>query len=157
MRIGHPSWKWVSTDTAGVPHGGKYGDVAAFERDANRHGLKVAWSWIHHAFAIYSEPRPGKVVCQYWAMRTGGPMPLTRKFLAYLLYNWERFARRGMKNLTEEISRNAREYEERQKRERVLQDQYMLRDLARAVALRRKKATPRLWIPVGRRPVSLAR
>jgi hypothetical protein len=94
MIAGPKHWQTVTTDTAGVPHGGLYGDVALFEQEAARHGLKLGWSRAWKAFLIYTQPGPNKYVCQFTCWKGDGtPIPLSRNLLNLLVTEWERFGR----------------------------------------------------------------
>ena len=81
----------VSTDTAGVPKGGPYGNVAWFEEEAKNHGLGLAWSRIWNCFALYTQPGPCRIVGQDLCMRkdNGKPIPLCRDYLNLILWLWD--------------------------------------------------------------------
>lgn len=101
MRIGYRHWGWVTTDSAGVPHGGRFGDVGRFERGANGHGLIVGWSRRLNCFGVCTRRGPTKWVCQLVLRNSKGIVPFSDSVLWLLLFAWERHARLTESTITE--------------------------------------------------------
>lgn len=94
MMIGPKEWHWVSTDTAGVPTGSGFGDVARFEADLNQHDLYLAWSWLWSCFFVYSKNGYEPITqWQCWDWGQDKPDPLNRRLLYMLIQMWEHFVR----------------------------------------------------------------
>ena len=95
MQLGYRHWGWVSTDTAGVPHGGPFGDVGRFETAAASHGLILGWSQRLNCFGVCTRLGPTKWVCQMLLRNqvTRRPIPCSDSLLAILLIAWERHSR----------------------------------------------------------------
>jgi hypothetical protein len=70
----------------GVPHGGKWGDVRWFEREAAREGMFIAWSTHLKCFVIYTKDG-ANVVSQMNCQKEilGDPIPLSRSLLGRLV------------------------------------------------------------------------
>lgn len=119
MMIGHPSWRWFSTGSAGVPTGGRYGNVKRFEERAKRHGLYIAWSGIAKAFVVYTKRGPGELVLQEFCQDPVEmtPVPLTDRYLAQLVGIWERFARASHMTIRCMIEMDKRERKRQAQRE----------------------------------------
>ena len=87
MRIGDTEWQWVSLDSAGVPHGGPYGNVEWFAEQVRKIGLDLAWSRMYRAFFLYRKRRDGycepMLACVNWTTPPE-PIPLSLGFLNYL-------------------------------------------------------------------------
>jgi len=86
MTIGPKHYGWVDTRTIGVPHGGKWGDVIWFEREAAREGMFIAWSTYLNCFVIYT--KDGENVVSQMNCQTeilGDPIPLSRSLLGRLV------------------------------------------------------------------------
>ena len=94
---GMPWWKMVTTDTAGVPAGGPFGDVAWFEREAGKHGLLIGWSRIHHRFGVFTRLGPAKYTFQMLLDKPEGAIPFSPQLLWLLLHVWENDARHSNK------------------------------------------------------------
>lgn len=87
MRIGPEIWHWVSTDTPGVPTGGMYGDVQAFEELIYPYGFMLAWSQLHECFCMYEERGDGRIVDHFHFLTTQlKPIPMTEDWLDVFLY-----------------------------------------------------------------------
>lgn len=149
MQIGPRQWCWVSTDTAGVPHGGKYGDVDWFERELNSHGLHLAWSRIWDTFGIYSHPNPTRWIPQMLCLRQddGKPIPLTYEFLALILKTWEE-AERSDYTVDHVVQQRVRDEKSRLAKEQYEQISEVMPDAVRAMQLRRGILTPKRMIQV---------
>ena len=95
MQVGHKWWFTVSTDTAGVPHGGRFGNVDWFEQQANQLGMKLGWSCLKKCFLLYEEERPGKFVChmRFYNEVARVPIPLTSELWWLMVYAKERHCR----------------------------------------------------------------
>ena len=95
MQLGQKHWGWVSTDTAGVPHGGPFGDVGRFETSAKRHGLILGWSRRCKCFGVCTRLGPTKWVCQMLLrnQQTMRPIPCSDALLSILMIAWERHSR----------------------------------------------------------------
>jgi hypothetical protein len=107
MQVGHKWWRLVSTDSAGVPHGGPYGDVETFEKEAKKHGLLLGWSRLWKCFVLFTRRGPNRYVSQFrfYNERLDKPIPLTRMCLAALMAIWERFARQSARSILAEMAR----------------------------------------------------
>ena len=116
MMIGPRRWHWVSTDSAGVPRGSGYGDVARFEKKLKQHHLFLSWSWLHHCFFIYTL-RGHKPITQWqcWDWANDRPQVLTNELLFLMLHYWEHHCRRSAKI----IQQAAKESQEKHKRQAV--------------------------------------
>ena len=110
----------VSPDTAGVPSGGKYGDVPWFTREAGRHGLKVGWCVMGECFGIYTQEGLGKYTFQMqWRNQvTGEAKPLTADFLWLLLWMWDRHSRTSGETLLKDFHRLQAEAKQQDAKER---------------------------------------
>ena len=91
MQVGPAYWRCVTTDSAGVPTGGKYGSVRWFEKAANRRGMKIAWSRRYECFLLYTERYRGKPVDQMLLRKFGKrgwgePVALTHELLMAMTY-----------------------------------------------------------------------
>ncbi len=95
MRVGHRRWFAVSTNSAGVPHGGRFGDVDWFERQANQAGMGLAWSRMKNCFLLYEERGPGNYVChmRFFNETQRVPIPLTSELWWLMVYARERHCR----------------------------------------------------------------
>jgi len=151
MQIGPRQWHWVTTDTAGVPHGGKYGDVDWFEGELNANGLYLAWSRIWDTFGIYSHPNPARWIPQMLCIRkdNGEAIPLTYEFLLLILSCWEE-AERCDYNVNAIVQQKVKD-----EKRRMMKDQYdriseVMPDAVRAMRMRRGLITPRTTIEVPR-------
>lgn len=134
MRIGPSHWRWVSIDSAGVPHGGPYGRVRDWANVLSRHGLTVGWSRLHRCFGVCSH-RGKRWVCHMLLQRTsGGPIPFTRKLINLLLYAWNRHCRYTSANIASYVRNLRRKQRDRQLHEQYRDRQYILKDLAREAA-----------------------
>jgi len=84
MRIGDEHWQWVGLDSAGVPHGGRYGNVAWFHDEVKKIGLDLAWSRLYDAFFLFRKRRDGycepMMACITWTSPPE-PMALNSEFL----------------------------------------------------------------------------
>jgi len=90
MKVGPLHWQCVTTDSTGVPLGGRYGNVKWFEAQAAKYGLKVAWSRRYAAFGIYTINHGTKYVWQITLRKWGGngwgaPVPMTSTLLSCLV------------------------------------------------------------------------
>lgn len=143
MRIGPRRWQMVSPDTAGVPTGGKYGDVRTFIREAGRHGLRVAWSLPGQCFGIYTQDGPGRYTFQMrWRNpRTGQPKPLTREFLWLLLHLWNAHCRTSGKLLEQAYSDELRQAKALRAKEQYELAQDMVKDVTNETFIARGKQT----------------
>ncbi len=113
MRVGHKRWFAVSTDSAGVPHGGRFGDVEWFEEQANALGMNLAWSRLKKCFLLYEEQGPGNFVChmRYFNETARVPVPLTRELWWLMVYAKERHCRISGETIIDglaEIERDAK-------------------------------------------------
>lgn len=128
MIAGAKRWMAVTTDSAGVPHGGRYGDVAWFEPRLKRVGLKLAWSRLWHCFLIYMERGPGKFICQMqcYNHRHKKPIPLTANLLWLLVYAWERHCRTPAKTIVQALGAI-----QRKRKEAVAKEIYERAELTR--------------------------
>ena len=148
MRIGPRHWRWVSTDTAGVPHGGPYGDVDRFVREAERHGLLVGWSLIWKCFGIYTQRGPARTVCQMLLKNADGPIPFSDNLLWLLLNAWEQHSRTGSETIIEHIAQLVRDRKRAAAAARYEQMSVIVQDSTReAFIIRGKRDRPLISIP----------
>jgi len=116
MIAGYPHWRCVTTESAGVPTGGKYGRVRWFEAELNRMGLKLAWSRMYCAFGIYSQRGPGRYVWQMnlwnfdWGKRRTTPKLLEESLLFLVLYAWRRHCQMSSATIKESLQQMSRDY-----------------------------------------------
>lgn len=101
MRFGPAYWKWVTTDTAGVPHGGKFGDVPRFEAVFRRHNLYVGWSRIQRCFGIATRDRRNGWQCQMLLTTGRSPIALSSQLVGMLLTLWAQRGRHSCKSLVQ--------------------------------------------------------
>ncbi len=102
----------VSLDTAGVPQGGRYGDVRRFSSRAARYGIHVGWSRAREAFIVYTR-RGRKFICQQLCVRPDGePVPLGEAYLQVLRHLRDKFAKCTGSAINEWIRRQKREQTE---------------------------------------------
>lgn len=136
----------VSPDTAGVPTGGKYGDVQTFIREAGRHGLKVAWSLPGECFGIYTQDGPGRYTFQMrWRNPlTGEAKPLTREFLWLLLHLWASHCKNSGTLLEKAYAAALRDAKGRRAKERYELAQDMLEDVTNETFIARGKQTRKM-------------
>ena len=148
MRVGPKHWLLVSTDTAGVPHGGKFGNVRWFERAAKKHGMKIGWSKLRDCFGIYTEPWRGVFISQLLCIRqdTFEPVPLNHELLSMLVQMQEAMASQTGDSLMHTMQKltSERKYKEATGKRETLED--MEKDVTRATLLRRGKVTPNIMV-----------
>ena len=94
MIIGPTYWQCFTCDTPGVPTGGIYGEVSWFEEHCEEYNLKLAWSWLHHCFMVFSR-RGAKWHLQERYRRGFGKghdglIPLTQNHFWLLIFLWMR-------------------------------------------------------------------
>ena len=136
MRIGPPNFGMVSTDTAGVPCGGNFGDVAWFEDRLNRMGLYLGWTRIWDRFVIYSMRGPQivcQMVCQHWDTMT--PIPLNGELLSLVRIMWEGHCRNTYDTMQQWLQQQERDYHHRLEVERKQLELDMEGDVMRGVEL----------------------
>ena len=138
MRAGYPHWRCVTSDTAGVPTGGRYGRVRYFERRLNRVGLKLAWSRLHCGFGVYSQQGPGQYIwhMNLWrrhpATRRTIPMPLDDSLVFLLLHVWHKHCRMSAATIKQGLKQIALDYvhEIKRLRREAATDPEVVRDVA---------------------------
>lgn len=113
--VGPKFWQWVTTDTAGVPHGGQFGDVPRFEPVLNQHGLIVGWSRARKCFGIATHG-PSGWACQMLLMGRTKPIPFSQKLVSALLT--ARAERQSNKTLIEIMAQRERDQRQQQMKER---------------------------------------
>jgi len=120
MVVGHPSSAWVSTDSAGVPHGGSFGNVARFEQAINKVGLNLAWSRIWDCFYIYTKRGHTNVTqLQCWDHMKDCALPLTQSLLSYMLEQWNKFSKHTGETLLMSLRRaEKKRYDDKRKKVR---------------------------------------
>lgn len=93
-RVGPEQWHCVSIDSAGVPHGGRFGHVDDFARKASQHGLTLCWSRFHNRFGLVTR-RGTRWTWQCLLTKNqcgdGAPMYLNDNVLYYMLHWWDRY------------------------------------------------------------------
>lgn len=108
---GYEHWHMVTPDTAGVPHGGPFGDVDGFAAKAAEAGLLVCWSRMHNCFGLYSK-RGQKYVFQLLLLGDiKGPVPFTDELLFVCRHSMERLATSDTGTLTTEFMRMQKDRE----------------------------------------------
>jgi hypothetical protein len=150
MRAGPKSWCCVTTDTAGVPHGGAYGDVDTFEEEAKKHRLYLAWSRICKCFLIYTRRGARKYVCQLklWDEKRGKPIPVSRALLKLMLIMWEKFCRTSDRSIQSAIALSQKCEKEKILAERREFNEYTRDDRARETRHRLGRRTrPLISVP----------
>jgi len=147
MQIGPVEYRWVSTDTAGVPHGGRYGDIDWAESELEKVHLHLAWSQIWHSFVVYSQPRHDRFVCQDWCMTGGGHsiIPLTPDYLWLLMYFWRHGARQTKQTVREALNASQRKYDEELEKERQTCMADMKADVMKEWKIRTGRKSPAIW------------
>ena len=136
----------VSPETAGVPHGGQYGNVDRFREDAARHGFKVGWSMVHNCFGIYTEDRPGDPTFQIlWRnRRTGDALPLTRDFLWLLCYLRREHAKTSARTFQQYLDDLKSEAKRRRAKEKYDQINDMSLDVGTEALIQNGKMTRKM-------------
>lgn len=146
MQVGAKHWGMVSTDSGGVPHGGRFGNVRWFERAAQRRGLYLGWSKLWECFGIFTRPHPHRYVAQMLCRHqdTGEPIPLTRELLGVLVCLWEDMAHHTGESLIDAMRKLNAEQKYKETVEQQKLDKDMEADVIRATELRRGYRTPNL-------------
>ena len=108
MQVGPTYWRCVTTDSAGVPTGGKYGAVRWFEKAANRRGMKIAWSRRYDCFLLYTEEFRGKPISQMLLRKFGrrgwgDPIAMTHELLMAMTYIREEHCKLSHATITQKI------------------------------------------------------
>ena len=154
MKIGPISWHLVTVDSAGVPSGGFFGDVEFFRDEALRHGLHLAWSRLHHCFAILTRRGPQKWVFQrlFHNEQTRCAIPLTRDLLSLMIRLWEAFCRDSSHERLSDVQDRLKKEREVEVSDELREGSELIReDVIRAVKLRRGYSTTNfLSLPEGR-------
>ena len=148
MQIGYTHWQWVSTDSAGVPHGGPFGDVQRFEAEAGKYGLIIGWSRIHERFGVCTRLGPAKWVCQ-WLLRkerTGVPIPFTDELLWLLLHQWNKFASTGATTIIESINQAAKDHKYAVAKAMYADNSVRIRDAIRESHIQRGEKDRKLFV-----------
>jgi len=156
MMIGPQDWKWFTTDTAGVPQWGIWGDVRAFEVEAEPHGLHVAWSGIFNCFVIYTELFPGEFTLQDIRKDqvTGRPRPLDQDYLSWLIRTWEMFGRMSKRTIHALRAQADRDWKHKLDTEDREANELTRREVLRGWRLRTGRRDPKIFsLPKG--PVKL--
>ena len=151
MQLGYRHWGWVSTDTAGVPHGGPFGDVERFEREAKPHGLILGWSRRLRVFGVCTRLGPKKWVCQMLLRNGGKPISCSDPLLSLLLIAWERHSRFSADTITSYLIQVDREREQAMAKESY--DYHKDRVMDNVVEVMRARGIetrPLISIPAGR-------
>lgn len=84
MRIGEPSWQWVTLDSIGVPTGGVHGDVRRFHDGVKEMGLDLAWSRMYGIFFLFRQRKNGKIETLQGFANWSEPVTPTRLTMALL-------------------------------------------------------------------------
>jgi len=135
MWIGQKRWQLVSTDTAGVPHGGPYGNVRTFEREASKLGFYLGWSRRMGCFSILTKSGP-KWTFQMHLQNTDGPIPLTTQLLALLAYVRRQHGRQRHVHVKSYLANL-----ERDRQKRIVDERYeQLREPALDAAIESRRA-----------------
>lgn len=150
MRVGPEHYQWVSPDSAGVPTGGRWGNVGEFRRRMARHGLKVAWSRLWRCFYIYTQPSAARFVTQLACSRMDNsePIPLTRALAGALLQCWSKVRRHSHQALERGMAAMARTKQEAARRKWLAEQEDVMKDAERSSKLIRRVITPKaFYIP----------
>lgn len=146
MRAGPEHWHLVTLDTAGVPHGGRYGDVAWFADAAAAEGLRLGWNRLWRCFGVYSVRRR-KHYFELLCKKGNDPIPLSRHLLS-MLVAVRRFASRQTEGtICGWIAAKERERREALERERMRGLYERLADHARESLIRRRILTRKVYFP----------
>jgi len=142
MRIGPTWWHCVDVDTIGVPHGGAYGDLDWFRREAGLHGLHVAWNWMRRSFGVYTTLH-GKYTWQLTLRKGDGVLiPMDGNLLNSLIYLWDQHAKWGTESIMLELDRLDRERMAQVARERYEELSSMDRDVEKETNYAMGKTRP---------------
>lgn len=141
MRVGPQNWRAVTTDTAGVPHGGDYGNVRWFEREANKNRMKIAWSRRYRCFLLYTEPYRGRCICQmlfrkFVARGWGRPVAMTQELLRVMIHLRNEDAKMGAKTIMQKIALREKHQREAVVKEWDQADEDLRPEIIRRVDLR---------------------
>lgn len=152
--IGPHYWRAVTTETAGVPHGGAYGDVERFAARMKPHGLTVVWLPNRRLFGLARRWGAKWIFqCTFEDDISGQPVPMTDALAGRLLQMWDRFSRSS----PDAMRRAMEEAEARHKQEAAkaayerLHDRPFRDDVISRTKLRLGKRSPKaMAIPSGR-------
>lgn len=146
MQVGPAYWDCVTTDSCGVPSGGRFGNVKWFENKAKNRGLLICWSRRYHCFAIYTI-HAGKHVWQLTLRRPsskatyGDVMPFSHRLLVELCNIREQDCRRSGATLLAEIAQKKRDHKAELRREAEHTDEDCIDELMRRTRLRMGQVT----------------
>ena len=132
MQIGPDNWRSVTYDSAFVPRGGMYGNVEEWAAKAEKHGMKLAWSWLRGCFFVYTI-HFGVPVFQFrfWNEKARRPAPLTDMALWALVELRERHGQISGDNFARKAAKAAAEEDERIKREMHKDDDDRIKEVTR--------------------------
>jgi len=113
----------VSIDSAGVPHGGRYGKPDWFARELEKKGLMLCWSRPFRCFSLVRR-RGGRWTFLRHLVKGGigsAPWRLDRRALWLILYMWNRFGEEitsAVQAMTDRVRRDEvrRKYHDTQER-----------------------------------------
>lgn len=95
MQIGPRHWGWVSSDSAGVPHGGQYGNIPWFERQMKDIGVITGWSRRRNCFGICVQRGPARWFCLMLLANKKGAIAASPDLVSVLRYAWTRHCRQS--------------------------------------------------------------
>lgn len=144
--VGEKHWRLISTDTAGVPHGGKHGHVDWFEREAGKHGLYIGYNRIWQCFSLFTK-RGRKFVHQFRFLNesTQQPVPLNAQVLKSMLLTRERFCRQSGKSIIEGMAQSQRDHKRQMMKEIYEARTDVAKDVAEWAARDVGKKTPKVF------------
>lgn len=148
MQIGPRHWRWVSTDSTGVPHGGPYGSVDWFADKARRHGLHLAWSRLRQCFALYTRRGPERVICQKLLARDDNyaAIPLNAEVLSLILNIWEWNSRLSKRTIEESMRQISADEKYRLAVERQKMFEELEKPIMDAAYLKTGQRTPNIMV-----------
>jgi len=144
-RVGPERFWCVSLDTAGVPHGGRYGDVAEFDAFCRGCGLTLAWNRFKGRFAVLS--RRG----QRWTYQLDFDR-CCPDLARVIRHQRESFLREGAASIKERLVQAQRDWKQTMRIETAKRayETYSDAVMAGIEAARKKRGAGRLMVTVPR-------
>ena len=134
MRVGPEKLRLVTIDSVSVPSGGRFGDVHWFAREAEKFGLRVAFSTMWKRFVLYTmrgRKFITQLVCQNWS--TGRPLPLSDQLLWVYRHMMVRHGAQTPESIKEWIRQGERDQQADYRRELDTEQEDMEEEVMREV------------------------
>jgi hypothetical protein len=154
MRVGPDHWNAVSIDSAGVPHGGRWGYVDWFAKRLKHYGLTLCWQRSWGCFAVVRNNGGRWTWLRHCSV--GGaanrPWRLGYHSLALLLYTWNTFGDQTPEMMMhyEQEAKRKQAQQKADDMERMVHDDHRRRDVERYVDVMAGRVKRVSSIPSGR-------